>query len=93
MLIKYGRDYNILAFMAEQHSANFLGAGSPARISPDIIVTDDPVLYRMMTAPRSPFLRGRWFKGMRLGAGQDNVLSMTDEVAHAELRAKLMPGV
>ena len=58
-----------------------------------MIVTDDPDFYRMMCAPRSPFVRGRWFKGMRLGAGQDNVLSMVDEKAHAELRAKLMPGV
>ncbi len=38
-------------------------------------------------------MRGRWFKGMKFDTRKDNVLSMSDEKAHAELRAKLMPGV
>ena len=70
-----------------------IGVGSPVRIGPDYIVTDDPVIQRHMAAPRSPFVRGRWFKGMKFDTRKDNVLSMSDEKAHAELRAKLMPGV
>ncbi|KAJ9500512.1 hypothetical protein LTR96_000789 [Exophiala xenobiotica] len=66
--------------------------GSPVRIGPDYIVTDDPVIQKYMAAPRSPFVRGRWFKGMKFDTRKDNVLSMSDEKAHAELRAKLMPG-
>jgi cytochrome P450 len=45
-----------------------------------------------MTAPRSPFRRGHWYKGMKFDPRIDNLLSEQDEKRHAELRAKLMPG-
>jgi len=67
--------------------------GSPVRIGPDYIASDDPAIQRHMNAPRSPFTRGRWFRGMKFDPRQDNILSMPDEKAHAELRTKLMPGV
>lgn len=67
--------------------------GSPVRVAPDYIVTDDPVIQRHMAAPRSPFLKGRWFRGMKFDPRLDNLLSMSDEKAHSELRAKVMPGV
>lgn len=67
--------------------------GSPVRIGPNNIVTDEPALQRLMAAPRSPFLKGHWFKGMKFDPRVDNLLSMSDEKAHTELRAKLMPGV
>ena len=57
-----------------------------------MILTDDPDLYRHMSAPRSAFTRGHWYKGMSFDARVDNILSMTDEKRHAELRTKLMPG-
>lgn len=56
-------------------------------------MTDDPAIQRHMAAPRSPFRRGRWFKGMKFDPRLDNLLSMSDEKAHATLRTKLMPGV
>ena len=62
-------------------------------VGPDVIVTDDPVIQRHMAAPRSPYVKGRWFKGMKFDPRMDNLLSMSDEKAHTELRAKLMPGV
>jgi hypothetical protein len=58
-----------------------------------MIVTDDPVIFRHMLAPRSTFTRGHWFKGMKFDPRVDNLLSMQDEKAHKELREKLMPGV
>src|SRR5882757_5806697 len=67
--------------------------GSPVRIGPDYIATDDPVIQRHMNAPRSPFTKGRWFRGMKFDPRRDNLLSMADEKAHADLRSKLMPGV
>ncbi|KAL8718764.1 MAG: hypothetical protein Q9181_008159, partial [Wetmoreana brouardii] len=67
-------------------------SGSPVRIGPDIVVTDDPSIQRHIAAPRSAWLRGRWFRGMKFDPRLDNLLSMSDEKAHAELRAKLMPG-
>ena len=45
-----------------------------------------------MTAPRSPFKRGHWYKGMKFDPRINNLLSEQDEKRHAELRAKLMPG-
>lgn len=45
-----------------------------------------------MTAPRSPFKRGHWYKGMKFDPRIDNLLSERDEKRHTELRAKLMPG-
>ncbi|KIW24422.1 uncharacterized protein PV07_10136 [Cladophialophora immunda] len=66
--------------------------GSPVRIGPDYIATDDPVIQRHMNAPRSPFTKGRWFRGMKFDPRRDNLLSMADEKAHTDLRTKLMPG-
>ena len=68
-------------------------SGSPVRIGPEYIASDDPMIQRQMNAPRSTFTRGRWFKGMKFDPRQDNILSMSDEKAHAELRSKVMPGV
>lgn len=70
-----------------------MNLGSPVRIGPDYIASDDPMIQRHMNAPRSPFTKGRWFRGMKFDPRQDNLLSMPDEKAHAELRTKLMPGV
>lgn len=67
--------------------------GSPVRIGPDTVATDDPVIQRHMAAPRSPWRKGRWFRGMKFDPRLDNLLSMADEDAHTKLRAKLMPGV
>ena len=58
-----------------------------------MMLTDDPEIIRAMTAPRSPFRRGHWYKGMGIDARINNTLSEQDERRHAELRAKLLPGV
>jgi len=58
-----------------------------------MIMTEDPAIVRYMNAPRSPFRRGHWYKGMQLDPRINNLLSETDEVRHTELRAKVMPGV
>lgn len=57
------------------------------------MASDDPAIQRHLAAPRSAWLRGHWFRGMKFDPRQDNLLSMQDEKAHAELRSKLMPGV
>jgi hypothetical protein len=67
--------------------------GTTVRIGPDQVVTEDLDIHKAMTAPRSPWRRGRWFRGMKFDPRMDNLLSMSDEKAHAALRAKLMPGV
>jgi cytochrome P450 len=58
-----------------------------------MILTDDPDIIRYMTAPRSRFRRGHWYRGMGLDPRINNTLSEQDEKRHNELRAKLLPGV
>jgi hypothetical protein len=58
-----------------------------------MIIHHDPEIARFIAAPRSPFRRGHWYKGMKFDPRIDNLLSERDERRHAELRAKMMPGV
>ncbi|QIW98805.1 hypothetical protein AMS68_004323 [Peltaster fructicola] len=66
--------------------------GSPLRLAPNVITIDDPQSYRIMTAPKSVWTRGDWFKGVKFDLRVDNILSMTNEKQHAEMRLKLTPG-
>lgn len=66
--------------------------GSPILVAPDYVVTDDVEVLRIIYAPRSTWLKGRWFDAMRLGADRDNVMTLVDEKAHAEQRSRLIPG-
>ena len=63
------------------------------RIAPDKIMTDDPVILRHMSAPRSNFRRGTFYDGMSVDPNFNSVLSERDEKLHNTLRAKLIRGV
>lgn len=58
-----------------------------------MILTDDPDIIKCMTAPRSLFRRGHWYRGMQLDPRINNTLSEQDERRHNDLRSKLLPGV
>ncbi|KJX95183.1 cytochrome p450 like protein [Zymoseptoria brevis] len=62
--------------------------GSPCRIGPNLLVTDDADLIRHMNAPGSRWTRSSWYEAMRMDPRQDNVFSTRDEKLHAELKAK-----
>lgn len=66
--------------------------GSPVRIGPNLLLTDDPALMRAMSAPRSTFIRGTWYEGARLDPRQDQAFSTRNEDIHNDLRAKMVPG-
>ncbi|SPO06232.1 related to pisatin demethylase (cytochrome P450) [Cephalotrichum gorgonifer] len=66
--------------------------GSLARVGPNDLITDDPELLRKMMAVRSPYSRGSWHGAQKLDPARDNLFSMTDEVAHRDLRAKMAAG-
>ncbi|KAK4500978.1 hypothetical protein PRZ48_006784 [Zasmidium cellare] len=66
--------------------------GSPARIGPNLLVTDDPELIRHMNAPGSRWTRSAWYDAMKMDPRKDNVFSTRDEKLHAELKAKEAPG-
>jgi hypothetical protein len=58
-----------------------------------MIVTDDPVILRHMSAPRSRFTRGIWYAPMSPDPEIKNSLAERDEKAHNVLRTKLIRGV
>ncbi|KAI7080783.1 hypothetical protein KC352_g41562, partial [Hortaea werneckii] len=62
--------------------------GSPCRIGPTLLITDDADVVRHMNAPASQWRRSGWYDGMRLDPRLDSVFSTRDEKHHAELRAK-----
>ncbi|SMY26881.1 unnamed protein product [Zymoseptoria tritici ST99CH_1A5] len=62
--------------------------GSPCRIGPNLLVTDDADLIRHMNAPGSRWTRSSWYEAMKMDPRQDNVFSTRDEKLHAELKAK-----
>lgn len=64
--------------------------GSPVRIGPNLLVTDDPDLFRHMNAPRSRWTRGTWYDGMKMDPRMNNILSERDERKHADMRAKMI---
>ena len=78
---------------SDYHTNGITAEGSPLRVAPNMIATDDPVLHRYMLAPKSPFTKGYWFDGVKFDDRLDNLLSMKDEKQHAELRNKVIPGV
>ncbi|KAK3047048.1 hypothetical protein LTR09_011473 [Extremus antarcticus] len=62
--------------------------GSPARIGPNLLVTDDADLVRHMNAPGSKWTRSGWYAGMRMDPRTDSVFSTRDEKVHADLKAR-----
>ena len=66
--------------------------GSPTRIGPNLLVTNDPELLRHMSAPKSTWTRGSWYEEFDFG-GAPTVFSERDEKGHARLRGKLGPAV
>jgi hypothetical protein len=62
--------------------------GSPCRIGPNLLVTDDSDLIRHLSSPRSKWTRSAWYMAMRFDPRRDTVFSTRDEKTHADLRAK-----
>ena len=76
-----------------QHNAALLERyGSPVRIAPDKILTNDPIILRHMSTSRSNFRRGTFYDAFSLQPPLQNVLSQKDEKLHNTLRAKLIRG-
>ncbi|KAI1612921.1 pisatin demethylase [Exophiala viscosa] len=66
--------------------------GTLARIAPNKIVTNDPVIWTHLAAPRSNFRKGTWYDSMTLDPNHKNSLSQRDEKEHNILRAKMIRG-
>ena len=58
-----------------------------------MLLTDDPVLLRRISAVRSGYTRGAWYDGVKLDPDTHNTISEKDEKRHNEMRAKVANGV
>ncbi|EXJ76937.1 hypothetical protein A1O3_10094 [Capronia epimyces CBS 606.96] len=76
----------------EDNAALLRNHGSFVRISPDKVVTNDPVVLRHMSSPRSDFRRGTFYDAFSTQPTLRNVLSQKDEKLHNSLRSKLIRG-
>ncbi|KIX05641.1 uncharacterized protein Z518_03613 [Rhinocladiella mackenziei CBS 650.93] len=66
--------------------------GSLVRIAPDKVVTNDPIIWAHMSAPRSRFTKGTWYDPTTLNPKHKNSLSQRDDKLHNVLRAKMTRG-
>ncbi|EEY14690.1 benzoate 4-monooxygenase cytochrome P450 [Verticillium alfalfae VaMs.102] len=66
--------------------------GPVVRIGPNDLVTNDSEILRRMWAVRSPYRKGDFYDAIRLDPTKDNIISMRDDHAHNELRAKVAIG-
>jgi hypothetical protein len=62
--------------------------GSPCRLAPDLLITDDADVVRQVSGPRSGWTRSRWYDTNAFDARQSTVFTTRDEKVHAELRVK-----
>jgi len=67
--------------------------GTLVRVGPNELITSDPDFMRKMMAVRSSYIRGPWWKAFRFDPARDNLLSMSDDVEHTNLRRKMAFGV
>ncbi|CRK36453.1 hypothetical protein BN1708_007052 [Verticillium longisporum] len=67
-------------------------SGPVVRIGPNDLVTNDSEILRRMWAVRSPYRKGDFYDAIRLDPTKDNIISMRDDHAHNELRAKVAIG-
>ncbi|KAM0327966.1 hypothetical protein ACHAQA_005365 [Verticillium albo-atrum] len=66
--------------------------GPVVRIGPNDLVTNDSEILRRMWAVRSPYRKGSFYDAVRFDPTRDNIISMRDDHAHNELRAKMAIG-
>ncbi|PHH90859.1 hypothetical protein CDD83_2415 [Cordyceps sp. RAO-2017] len=66
--------------------------GPIVRTGPNMVLVSDPHVLRMMSAARSEYTRGPYYKAVRINPHVDNIFSMTDDRQHKTLKSKMGPG-
>jgi cytochrome P450 len=93
LLAKFSRFYMFTLTMrtksADTQFENLHKYGSPVRMGPNLLITDDADVVRHMAAPRSGWTRSKWYNGVRFDPRKDTVFSTRDEKLHTELKAKM----
>ncbi|KAH7324934.1 cytochrome P450 [Stachybotrys elegans] len=76
--------YDLLDMMKEY--------GPLYRTGPNSLVVSDPDIIRRMSAARSEYIRGPFYKSVQIDAKHDNIFSMQDDNMHKILKSKMGPG-
>ncbi|PHH62642.1 hypothetical protein CDD82_1985 [Ophiocordyceps australis] len=63
--------------------------GPIVRTGPNMLMVSDADVLRHMSAARSEYTRGPYYKAVRINPDQDNIFSMTDDIIHKELKSKM----
>jgi hypothetical protein len=63
--------------------------GPLARIGPNDLMTDDPEIIRRMSSARSQYMRGVWYKSLKLNPYEDSIFSLRDTPEHDKMKAKV----
>lgn len=67
--------------------------GPLARIGPNELLCTDPEVIKRMSAVRSTYTKGVFYKAGKVVPGEETLVSLRDEVQHKELRTKMTPAV
>jgi hypothetical protein len=83
-----GRAYKIQMGLRERY-----GAGSLIRIGPNMLIHDDPGVYRQLNGgARSRYVRSEWYQVMRFDPYQHTVFSSLDVKYHDDIKSKTASG-
>jgi hypothetical protein len=58
-----------------------------------MVIVSDPEVMKKMSAARSEYTRGPYYKTVRIDTKTDNIFSMLDDRTHRILKSKMGPGV
>ncbi|KAK4212592.1 cytochrome p450 [Rhypophila decipiens] len=82
-----GKAYKIR--MALRHR---YGEGMLIRISPDMLITDDPGIFQRINGVHNGYNRGDWYSVMRFDPYQHTMISSTDTAFHDDVKARMAAG-
>ncbi|KAK3314880.1 cytochrome P450 [Apodospora peruviana] len=82
-----GRAYKIRMALRQRY-----GEGMLIRISPDMLITDDPGIFQRINGVHNGYGRGDWYSVMRFDPYQHTMISSTDTAFHDDIKARMAAG-
>ncbi|KAM7184291.1 cytochrome p450 [Rhypophila sp. PSN 637] len=82
-----GKAYKIRMALRQRY-----GEGVLIRISPDMLITDDPGILQRINGVHNGYGRGDWYSVMRFDPYQHTMISSTDTAFHDDVKARMAAG-
>lgn len=67
-------------------------AGPIVRVGPNHLMTSSPDIFRQILIARSKYVRGPWFKSLRLDPNKPQLITESEPVRHDRLRRQMAAG-